>query len=470
MNGPDRYRTLEGRAVEGTSGESLGYLEGVDPVTGLPVLIYDFEGEPLLSPGDLESDNIPHVLWSGRVDGGSRLVVALSPGWQRLAEDSGPLSDDQLLDAARALRDAAAAGVPHGDLNPQRLLVVQGRLQVEGHGVPRTAMQGRYSPAGVTEATDAAATLEGDIYSFARVVEVLGLTDRDETVRAVLEQCTAPDPLDRPSAEELYLALEALAAQPSNDQTSATPGGETGATTGATTGAAAGTAASAATGATAGTGEHRPPRSPGTSETESPAEAESPSVPEGPSAAESPSVAESGRTSAAATGNRPNLPKPAGEGSPGPKGTGSSGEATARSAAPPPSVEGTGGERRERRIRLGLLGALMAAVVILALLALYGPRAQPSPPRPLEDTVYVVEVEVVPTDLPPVTIHVLEAPAGSSYSRSDVIGTAPRHLALDRAGTWSFQGSLDGRRSEVVEIEVPEERTVTLVIPEAGPR
>ena len=435
MNGPDRYRTLEGRTVEGTNGESLGYLEGVDPVTGLPVLIYDFEGEPLLSPGDLESDNIPRVLWSGRIDGGSRLVAALSPGWQRLTENSGPLSDDQLLDAARALRDAAAAGVPHGDLKPQRLLVVQGRLQVEGHGVPRTPVPGRYSPAEVAEATDTA-TLEGDIYSFAKIVEVLGLTALDETVAAVLEQCTAPDPLDRPSAEELYLALEALAAQSSNDQTSTAPGAATG----------------AAKGAAASTGEHRPPRSPGTP------------VPE------SPSVPESGKTRAA-TDAPPDSPKPAGEQlSPGRQGTTSTGTVGSRSAAPPPPIEGAGGERRERRVRLGLLGALMAAVVILALLALYGPRAQPSPPRPLEDTVYVVEVEVVPTDLPPVTIHVLEAPAGSSYSRSDVIGTAPRHLALDRAGTWSFQGSLDGRRSEVVEIEVPEERTVTLVIPEAGPR
>lgn len=418
MNGPDRYRTLAGRATDAADGGQLGCLEGVDPVTGLPVLIYDFDGEPLAAPGVIDSPNIPKILWSGTDGERGRIVAALSPGWQRLSDSAGPLTIDRLLDAARALRDAASAGVVHGQLAPDRLLLVDGRLQIEGFGVPWRPRNGPYRAPEVTDA----GTPEGDVYSLARTVGTLGFAPADETVNALLEQCMASDSTVRPSAEELYLALTALLPEPATGgaQRRGAPG-RAGATSHRT---AAASSTPGVAGDAAPTAAPKEPRNSGTAE----------------NAGELPT-------------DRPRPPAV------------STGPETARAPLPLPSEQE---ETRDKRVSLTLLGALMAAVILLAMLALYGPRGSaPAAPQPMEDIVYVVEVEVEPTDLPPVAIHVIQAPEGSAYARSDVIGTAPRHLALDRPGTWAFQGSLDGRVSEIVEIEVPEERNVTLVMPQA---
>lgn len=431
MNGPDRYKTLRGHSSAGDDGNELGSLEGLDPVTGLPVLIYEFEGEPQAQADDLDSDNIPRILWSGSVQGRGRLVAALTPGWQRLAEDSQALTPALLLDAARALRDAARIGLAHGDLRPERLLMVGDSLLLEGFGVPWRPGVGRYRAPEV----EGAGTTAGDVWSLARIVEQIGLTVDDETVSAVLEQCSAYDSSERPSAEELYLALESLTSPQVSVERD---GGESSddAWDHAKGPARLATAQTVAGPESEAPAEGRSRRSDGVS-AEDPRDTARP----GPSASPAEAV------SRATTEAQPAVPVE---------------KVRSRSADSAVPQE----EPAEQRRRLILLGALMAAVVILALLAIYGPRGgDPPVAATLEDTVYVVEVQVSPDDLPPVTIHLISSPEGSSLGRGESLGTAPRHLALDREGTWAFQGSVQGRRSEVVEIEVPDERTVTFVVP-----
>jgi len=106
---------------------------GVDPVTGLPVLIYRFTGSAGRELLRLDSEFIPRPLgWRDDGDEGV-LVVAWSSAYVPL---EGPLDNAQLLEAARALAAAAAGGVTHGDLRPERFLQAGDSLVIEGFGVP----------------------------------------------------------------------------------------------------------------------------------------------------------------------------------------------------------------------------------------------------------------------------------------------------------------------------------------------
>ncbi|MEX2535415.1 MAG: hypothetical protein WD273_07400 [Trueperaceae bacterium] len=442
MNGPDRYKALRGPGASRDEVSGASSLDGLDPVTGLPVLIYEFEGEPLTSVADLESENIPRILWSGSEEGRGRVVAALSLGWKRLADDPVPLTPARLLDAARALHDAASLGLVHGDLRPERLLLAGDRLLLEGYGVPWLPEPGRFRAPEIEEG----GTLPGDVWSLAAVVAEIGVTARDETVVAVLELCSAEDPLERPSAEELYLALEALVDQLETEQTTIL---ETGPEVG-------GTAAVPAIATDDAQPEGRRNIAeayvgePGADEAgaEEPG-AEEPGAGKGVAASSDIASSDIASINNASTDN-------ASSSSARPRPPGASG----------PDDAGTLDDGGDRRRRLALLGVLMAAVVVLALLAMYGPRGSVPPASPtLENTIYVVEVAVEPQTLPPVAIHLITSPPGSSLARGDTLGTAPRHLALDLPGTWAFQGRLQDRRSPVVTIQVPEERSLTLTIP-----
>jgi hypothetical protein len=420
MTPPERYRSL-GMFAERQGATTL---EGIDSVTGLPVLIYKFEGSPLAEPGRLASEGVPAILWSAGENGNGRLVAALAPGWRRRRPGDGPLRPAELLDASLALRDAAATGLSHGDLKPERLLLSGARLQVEGFGVPWRPEPGPFT---APDAEDQA-TAAGDVWALAAIVRAVGTTVRDDTVSAVLDLCLAADPGARPTAEELYLALERLvpeaesapAAESAPPSRHPAPSG-----TGAAAPASArevGTAPVASVNSGSSEGSVAPDTSASAGEPDRPAE-----------------------------GNRVNW-------------VDSGAKSGVGNGANNGGAANDGGDGRRR---LTLLAVLITAVVVLALLAVYGPRGG-GPAVGREATVYVVEVFVAPDDLPPVTIHLLSSPSGSSLARGDRLGTAPRHLALDRAGTWVFQGSLQERRSEPVEISVPEQRSLTLTIPAAA--
>src|SRR5690606_6964198 len=109
---------------------------GVDPVTGLAVLIYDFLGRPLAGPGDIDSDTVPAILAASFDGERGGLVAAIPTGATLVAPGESVVDDRFVLQTLQALRDAARAGVVHGDLGAERLLFAGGRVLVEGFGVP----------------------------------------------------------------------------------------------------------------------------------------------------------------------------------------------------------------------------------------------------------------------------------------------------------------------------------------------
>lgn len=82
-------------------------------------------------------------------------------------------------------------------------------------------------------------------------------------------------------------------------------------------------------------------------------------------------------------------------------------------------------------------------------------------------TVYVIDVEVEPAESVsgPVTLLVLESPDSSKWRPSSTLGTVPGRVVLDREGTWTLKGELNGRLTDTVTISIPEDRQVTLRFP-----
>ena len=168
--------------------------EGLDPVTGLPVLIYEFEGEVNPNLESLESENIPGILALGSEDGLSQAVVAYSKGYLPLGQPLRVTLETLLLDSARALRDAAAADVIHGDINAERFWGSSEHVLIEGFGIPwRTPNK---------------PSLQGDIKDWAGAVRTV-LGEVPAALSAILSRCEGT-PDTRPSAEKLFKRAKRL--------------------------------------------------------------------------------------------------------------------------------------------------------------------------------------------------------------------------------------------------------------------
>jgi serine/threonine protein kinase len=181
--------------------------EGLDPLTGLPVLIYEFAGKPDPALSDLESENIPGVLETAQEGGTGQVVVAYSKGYVSATRPLPMPSVMFVLEAAEALSDAARAGVIHGDLRPERFLVSGQHVLVEGFGIPWVSGPSSYAP------PEGVANYAGDVYAFGRVMQELA-PDLPVPVKTLLERCATKKPEDRPSAAQLLTALTALQRSP----------------------------------------------------------------------------------------------------------------------------------------------------------------------------------------------------------------------------------------------------------------
>ncbi len=62
----------------------------------------------------------------------------------------------------------------------------------------------------------------------------------------------------------------------------------------------------------------------------------------------------------------------------------------------------------------------------------------------------------------------MESPNESEFRPGTVLGSAPMKVVFDVPGTWLIQGEFQNRRSDIVSLNVPEERAVTIVIPESN--
>jgi hypothetical protein len=181
--------------------------EGLDPLTGLPVLIYEFAGKPDPALSDLESENIPGVLETAQEGSTGQVVVAYSKGYVPATKPLTMPSMTFVLESAEALSDAARAGVIHGDLRPERFLVSGEHVLVEGFGIPWVSGPSSYAP------PEGVANYAGDVYAFGRVMQELA-PDLPVPIKTLLDRCAIKKPEDRPSAAQLLTALTALRRSP----------------------------------------------------------------------------------------------------------------------------------------------------------------------------------------------------------------------------------------------------------------
>lgn len=422
MTARTRYHAQE------TYGETAGVttFRGVDPITGLPVLIYRFRGRAARGLMRLDSGFAPRLLGWRDDDGEGEgvLVVAWSSAYVPF---SGPFDNVQLLDSARALAEAAAAGVSHGSLGPDRFLLAGDSLVIEGFGVP---WDGTAEDGGTADIKAWAGSVRKLGHSGAPGLEELLSAAETGTVPAAAELHERLTDLLLRSVPAAGTPPEVQPPEDVADPPGAMPDDEP--------------------------GEPAPPAGPVAGEDAAPETDDSPG--EAPAAAASPPEdVGTGRfvpSSAFASENLLAAER-------------ASAPAAAAGAPQEPAEPGT--ERRNRRTVMISVLAILAAVliVLLRLPALRAPEAGPA--ARTQAVTYVIEVLVEPADLPPVNLYVVESPPGSGLRPGSILGTAPRRMALDE-GTWVFEGRLQGRTSEPVTIRIPEERlsSVTIRMPPAG--
>lgn len=181
---------------------------GVDPVTGLPVLIYIFEGRPRVTVGRLEADTIPSILaarFNSEKNKG-QVVVAHSEERQQVervaSQDEAQLL---LLDTAKAVAAAASAKVVHGDIYPGRFWIEAGHYWLEGYGVNWHGADERFSP------PEQSVSLQGDVFSWAQSVYDMAGHAMPRAMTKLVATCLADDPEQRPTAGSLLEQLQALA-------------------------------------------------------------------------------------------------------------------------------------------------------------------------------------------------------------------------------------------------------------------
>ncbi len=418
--------------------------EGVDPLTGLLVLIYEFPGEANPKLQQLESQNIPGLLDVHSEAGVSAVVVAFSKKYKALSQPLRISKMNILLDSARALRDAADAGVVHGDIRPQRFLGSQEHALLEGFGIPWNSTDNPY------RAPDSqAASFSGDVYAWAK--SVLDITQRDlpPSALALLERCLAPLAKDRPSARGLYDALNQSAdAQPDStfepaDAQINNAGGQSLPATPATPPIAAKPSANSLTLADLQAqekieAEHKKAEA---------KEAKKTFIKDLPPGATY-KAGETVLTKKSASGARFDDAVIDFDGEPD-------------------------GRARRRSIMLWIT---LVFALLLAGIAFYyqlfsnnSLTSSFSPPASESAAGFIVELDIQPRDIPLAQIVVISSPDGSTRPNNSVFGNYPagtNQIALNQAGLWQFQGRFEDRRSEIISLNLPEQRRIVIEIPE----
>jgi len=430
--------------------------QGLDPLTGLPVLLYTFPGKPLLGVGDLASDNIPGILASSYDGKEGQLVVAYSRQYQPLRQ---PVEADGvlplLLDSARALRDAAEAGVVHGDLRPERFLRAGQHHLIEGYGVRWIPQRSSYSP------PEPSPSYAGDVFSWAKSLLFLCGPHLPAEAGNLLSRCLG-EPEARPLANELY---QAIAAWP--------PPKTTIPTTAPTTAFDQFDLELSLSDDLLATPFSQPPvvARPQPSERE-PLAAARPDRPELRTAGDFPSAEPLLRKKVAPEPETPGFVK-----MPPPGATYRTVSGDGRPAAPILAFSPAARKPREAPIDLGqrerayrrlvLLALLLVLATGLAFLAFWrqgfgnalGPGINPV-------VRFIVNVGVEPDDLRQVRLVVVESPAGSRLRPGNEVATVPGPAVLDRAGLWRLQARFQNLTSEVVVVRVPDERAITITLRE----
>lgn len=120
---------------------------------------------------------------------------------------------------------------------------------------------------------------------------------------------------------------------------------------------------------------------------------------------------------------------------------------------------------RRRAYRGPLLLSLLLAVTVLAsYLAVLSQRA--SRTELVGGTVgHVIDVQVLPDNLPPVSLVVSRSPSGSAYGAGTIIASVPRRVRFDANGQWTVHATFQGRSSEPLTFTVPDDSVIVLNFP-----
>jgi len=478
---------------------------GVDVVTGLSVLIYDFPGSPLLRQGSLDLEGVPTVLASW-TEGEKGTLVATYPSGSTLVAPGEAVVDDQfVLQTVTLLRDAARKGLAHGGIGPGRFLWAGKRLYLEGYGVPWRAGTPPVPPSGqVTPNTALDAALRADLRDAVKALLELGAqgistevaaalrasaTGKSATDAAALQaivrrlsggavtvpsagfvDIVLPTTPGSPSAERAPLDLESLeftpvprAPEPGIDYDPHDVAGAMGASP---------SVSATRTDMRVDPRElTQPPSSPrqqpGARQEPSPGKGrESPLEPDPITLVSDPGggTLRTGKADHKASdpGFVKHLPP------------GATYRAGSLDDAPRPApirIDDAADDQVRRRAWRGP-GLLVLLVLVVALgifLALRAQRASTLAQVTPGTVSHLVDVRVSPSNLPPVSLVVDRSPDGSRYTRGTIIGTVPRRVGFDAAGTWVVHARFQGRSSESVTLKVPDDTVITVVFPETPP-
>ncbi len=471
---------------------------GVDVVTGLAVLIYDFPGEPLLKQGFQDVNGLPAVLASWVQDDEGTLVTAYPSDATLVAPGESVVDDQFVLQALTILRDAAKRGLAHGDLGAGRFLWSGRRVYLEGYGVPWKPGLPRPAAAAVSTGAAAvnpalAAALTADLQSAVKALLTLGAQGISSEVAAALRGATsgksgadaaslqgvvrrlAGGAVTVPSAGFVDIVLPVSktggAGGKSNldldalDFTPVAPSAARGLSHDPNE--VVGDAGAAPRGSAPRTdlrveqGETPPPRVTPPRPQQTPAEALSDPDPitlhSDPGSGTLKTTPVSG--SAADSGFVKHLP-------PGATYRSGSLDETIRPAPIRIDDRHDGQARRKAWRGPGLLILLLLVVALGSFLALRAQRNSDLAQVGGSSVRHLVDVRVSPSNLPPVSLVVDRSPDGSSYSPGTIIGSVPRRVSFDANGTWTVHAQFQGRSSAQVTLRVPEDTVITLAFEE----
>ena len=459
---------------------------GVDPLTGLEVLIYDFPGEPTAQAGSVSSDHLLPILAAERSGGRGSLVAALPYGASLVAPGERVVDDDFVLQAISALRDAHTLGLIHGDLSTSRILYAGSSVHLEGYGVPWAGDDG---PTGEE-------ALHGDLQALVRALLELSGDALSAEVAAALKGAAAKGAYPPMNAPRLHgiirrLAGGAVKVPPAgfNDLTLPTNPGSTtppSSTSSAGRPASQGTApadslpdraaGSASGAARTGEGAARAGSSSGA------ARGTSGGAPRGAARSTAVDSDLDDDPEPITLNSDPGLAPPPTAGDPHGRSPRDTSPGFVKDLPPgatyrhgnledglrPAPIRLENREESVSRRRSWRGPALLLLVVLVAGLAAYLTiLAQQREPRgPTSSAVYyLVEVSVEPANMPPVQLIVDQSPAGSSNARGTAMASVPGRVPFDAAGTWVVHGKFQERTTEPVTVEVPASTSITLSFP-----
>lgn len=504
MDQPGRFQRNERLRSDGDIVTSLG----VDVVTGLAVLIYDFPGEPRARPGGQAVPGIPTVVASW-ADGGQGTLVVAYPSDATLVAPGESIVDDQfVLQALTVLRDASGQGLVHGDIHPGRFLWAERRLYLEGYGVPwRRGQPAAPAVASSTVGPGLSAALREDLRRAAAALLELGAKGISAEVAAALGSAAAGT--SGADATGLQAIVRRLAG-------------------GAVKVPSAGFGDIVLPVSSAGPAEEGPPldldaleftpqpqapvadldfdphdvagvlgAAPSVSATRTDMRVDPAAYAARPEqAADAAAVTPHGR----GPGRQPPpTPTPVDEPDPitlhsdpgagvlktGPVGKAPPPEGAFVKNLPPGATYRAGtledalrpapirldgdidGRARRRSLRgPALLLLLVLALALGSFLALRAQRSSGLGNVEAGTVRHLVDVRVTPGNLPPVSLVVDRSPDGSLYSPGTIIGSVPRRVAFDANGVWVVHAQFQGRSSESVTLRVPDESVITIAFPE----